>query len=346
MPRTTENYVDKVLSHLTGLTAQKDYELLTLSLLKSLTELLPNASVQTVSVDSNLKPIRQYKYSDENLHASESNIALDGCVSDAIEKLQGSGSDDYHQSFKDTSLSLYFLNEIRVVNHYLVVELPREFTPNDDSIIKGVLGIYRNFSSLLLHAQTDELTGLANRKTFESAINRIYQSQNLTHQDFYQEHRHNAQADAECYWICAIDIDHFKSVNDNYGHLFGDEVLLRLAQLMQTVFRLDDLLFRFGGEEFIVLLKAPDKDAARCVLERFRIAVENTEFAKVGSITVSIGVVEVDTKQFHMTLMDYADQALYYSKNNGRNRISFFDELVEEGLANFEQFEEGSIELF
>lgn len=340
------SYVEKVLDHLTGLTAQKDFDLLTLSLLKSLTELLPNAKLQTVSVDPSSTPLQQYRYSDNQLQSVTQDIKLSKSELDALCNAQLTGVKESHEAVGERSLSLFFLNETRLLEHYLLVDLPREFTSADESVIKGVLGIYRNFSTLLLHAQTDELTGLANRRTFEAAVNRIYQSHSETLSNVDGERRQDVQPAKDSFWICSIDIDHFKSVNDNYGHLFGDEVLLRLAQVMQAEFRLDDLLFRFGGEEFIVLLKAPDYDAALLAVERFRHAVEDTEFANVGCVTVSIGVVKVNPSLFHMTLMNYADQALYHSKKNGRNQTTFFEDLLDKGLAKLETFEEGSVELF
>lgn len=338
--------VHNILDHLSGLTSQKDFELLTFSLLKSIIGLFPKVRVQTISVSQDNRLVRLFKYTNDDLDVTVDDITLDSRVKDALLKVHKSSLNEYHEKFEKQSLAIFMLTEDRIITNYLLIALPRPFTQSDSYLITGVLEIYRNFSSLLIHAQTDELTGLSNRKAFETAIGRVYESQRIGQVNPELEKRCSSQDRNERYWMCAIDIDHFKDVNDNYGHLFGDEVLIRLAQVMRTEFRLDDLLFRFGGEEFIALIEAADRDTAESALERFRRTVETTLFSKIGSITVSIGIVEIDPNIFHMTLMDYADQALYYSKQNGRNRITFFEDLRDKGLARLETFEEGSVDLF
>ena len=93
------------------------------------------------------------------------------------------------------------------------------------------------------------------------------------------------------YWLGVIDIDHFKRVNDNYGHLIGDEVLLLLSRLMRSSFRFHDRLYRFGGEEFVVLMRCASDGDAALALERLR-EHEAYPFPQVGRITVSIGFTE------------------------------------------------------
>jgi diguanylate cyclase (GGDEF)-like protein len=127
-----------------------------------------------------------------------------------------------------------------------------------------------------------------------------------------------------------MDIDHFKKVNDTFGHLMGDEVLLHFSQCMNSTFREYDLLFRVGGEEFVVVLKNVSMDLARTVFERFRQVVENHYFPQVGRITTSIGVTEITGNDLPVTTMDRADQALYYAKDHGRNQVLFYESLRSE----------------
>ena len=117
---------------------------------------------------------------------------------------------------------------------------------------------------------------------------------------------------------------------------------------MQSCFREEDLLFRFGGEEFVVILQIPDRTTSQVALERLRSTIEETDFpGGVGRVTISIGAIKMSSKIFHTTLMDYADQALYYAKNNGRNQVVFFSLLVAEGIAKYEDDHElGEIEMF
>lgn len=338
--------IHSVLEHLGGLTAQKDFELLTFSLLKSISSLLPKSKVQTVALGPKGQLLRQFNYSNGELNINVDDIILDQRLKDALLKAHSSGLDAYEAQIGSQTLSIYRLVTEHQITHYLLVAMPGILRKADSYLIAGVLEIYRNFSALLISAQTDELTGLSNRKTFETAILRISELQRVSHDDFENEKRKKEHKQAENYWLCAIDIDHFKKVNDTYGHLYGDEVLIGLAQIMRMEFRQDDLLFRFGGEEFIALIKSPDEDSTKVGLERFRKAVESARFSKVNAVTVSIGVVEIDPSLFHMTLMDYADQALYYSKREGRNQTTFFSDLVAKGMARLETFEEGSVDLF
>jgi diguanylate cyclase (GGDEF)-like protein len=98
--------------------------------------------------------------------------------------------------------------------------------------------------------------------------------------------------------LAIIDIDNFKSVNDNFGHLYGDEILIQLAQIIRSSFRDEDLKFRFGGEEFVILLKASSIEACKHTLERFRQNVASQDFPTVGQVTVSIGSVQFTQDQF------------------------------------------------
>ena len=89
------------------------------------------------------------------------------------------------------------------------------------------------------------------------------------------------------FWLAMVDIDHFKQVNDNFGHLIGDEVLLLVAQLLKGSFRAHDRVYRFGGEEFIVVLRCDNHEAAAAALERFRLRMEANDFPQAGRITAS-----------------------------------------------------------
>jgi diguanylate cyclase (GGDEF)-like protein len=123
-----------------------------------------------------------------------------------------------------------------------------------------------------------------------------------------------------------MDIDHFKRVNDRYGHLYGDEVLLLFARLMGNCFRYTDFLFRFGGEEFVALLTYADETGAHTALERFRTTVQAYDFPRVEHITVSIGYCGIDDDSLAPSLIDMADRALYHAKHHGRNRVVAFGE--------------------
>lgn len=125
-----------------------------------------------------------------------------------------------------------------------------------------------------------------------------------------------------------LDIDHFKHVNDEYGHLYGDEVLTLMSRLMVQAFRREDLLFRYGGEEFAVVLANADLEIAASVLERFRRKVEAYAFPQIGHKTVSIGFAAMGAEFGAEKVVLCADRALYYAKKNGRNQSHCYEALV------------------
>mgnify|MGYP000825683213 CR=1 FL=1 len=134
--------------------------------------------------------------------------------------------------------------------------------------------------------------------------------------------------------LAVIDIDLFKSFNDTYGHSCGDYVLKELAYLLVQNFRQTDLIFRYGGEEFAMLLPFTKLEEAKMVAERLRKAVENKKIdsSKINtensekniSVTISLGVAEYSKENSEETLLQNADKALYKAKENGRNRVEIY----------------------
>lgn len=219
----------------------------------------------------------------------------------------------------------------------------------DRRLIAGFLRIYQNYLALIYENAHDKLTGLLNRKTFDERFVSIFL--NSYRADPAQERpraleRRQSETDY-CHWLAVLDIDYFKRVNDLFGHLYGDEVLLLMANLMRRSFRRSDLLFRYGGEEFIVVLKTTNADEARNVLERFRQTVERYCFPQVGQVTVSIGFTQIRDSELPTVIIERADRALYYAKTHGRNQIHHYEQLTSSGLLVAAQAQPGGdIELF
>jgi diguanylate cyclase (GGDEF)-like protein len=195
--------------------------------------------------------------------------------------------------------------------------------------ISHVLRLYKNLQSLLDYGEKDTLTELLNRKTFDSAFWQAAQARDTATKPTQTERRHGVPEDN--YWLAVIDIDHFKHVNDNFGHLIGDEVLLLLARHMRASFRFHDQLYRFGGEEFVVLMRCASHSDARAALERFRAQIAGHDFPQVGLITISIGFTELNDDDTPSGAFDRADKAVYYAKGNGRNQVCSYAALVESG---------------
>lgn len=129
--------------------------------------------------------------------------------------------------------------------------------------------------------------------------------------------------------IILFDLDHFKNINDTYGHLAGDEVLKSISSRLEAVLRNSDIAGRYGGEEFTVILPNTDAEGAAILAERLRKEVEESEIIYDGQkipVTISIGVTLLtDNIENHEMLLNQADTALYYCKENGRNQIKLFD---------------------
>lgn len=204
--------------------------------------------------------------------------------------------------------------------------------------IVNVLDIYQNYTGLLNDNERDTLTGLLNRKTFDQKINKVLST---VHSRVMRQDDHGHLH----YFIAIFDIDHFKRVNDEFGHLIGDEVLLLMSQLMAKSFRESDPLFRFGGEEFVGIFGCAQASDIQLVLHRFTEKLQTYQFPQVGKVTVSVGYVELTNDSTPTQVVDRADLALYYAKNHGRNQACSYDLLKAAGLLT-EDIKEGEIELF
>lgn len=163
--------------------------------------------------------------------------------------------------------------------------------------------LQRNEQRITQLMLTDPLTGAANRRRLDQWME---------------------QAGRQAYPVSlvAADLDHFKSINDNYGHATGDRVLQHFCELARRCIREDDILARVGGEEFVIVLPRTPSVEAHRVAERIRSVLHKTDFAGVsGPVTASFGVSSVDDGKLER-LLSRADQQLYISKTSGRNRVS------------------------
>lgn len=165
------------------------------------------------------------------------------------------------------------------------------------------------YQKALQNSLRDPLTGIGNRAALDCSFEREIK--------LAQRHRQKLS-------LLAIDIDHFKHVNDVLGHSAGDLVLQRVAQSLQQELRETDQVFRYGGEEFVVLLSNTDLNNAQLTAERLRTKIATTPIALDNSehiVCVSVGVSESTNDDSTQTLFKRADTALYHAKKNGRNRV-------------------------
>lgn len=200
-----------------------------------------------------------------------------------------------------------------------LLEFTREsaFSENDaqtlENLIVNLVYPLRNalmYEEVVRASGKDALTGLGNRASLETSLAR----------EFAAANRHG-----EALSVIMFDIDHFKRVNDEHGHLAGDDALRALAHLVSDEIRDCDLAFRYGGEEFVVVLAKTDLNGAILLAERIRKRTESTriECAEVRlGMTLSLGVTSLESGDTQASLLGRADEALYASKSGGRNRVS------------------------
>lgn len=198
---------------------------------------------------------------------------------------------------------------------YYSHDLAEQQTRLVEYLLSSLLYPLRNavlYFSALRTAQKDPLTGINNRCTFDKTLKR----------ELDLSKRYSTP-----FCLLIADIDHFKQVNDSFGHLYGDCVLREVALRIEKSIRSTDILFRYGGEEFAVLLTNTPLSGAQLTAERIRHAV-----SKLGDpenpthkITISIGGSELQKSDDPTTLFAHADSALYQAKRNGRNCVYFQD---------------------
>lgn len=216
-------------------------------------------------------------------------------------------------------LPIIFDREVRGV---VVIHAGKCIVERELRHVTAILRILTNHLSLLDYGESDTLTGMLNRKTYEATFHQI--RQRLCAADA-------PDGTAERSWLGMVDIDHFKAINDTYGHLFGDEVLLLVSQLMRKCFRGADRLFRFGGEEFVIVLDQSTTSGAHIAFERLRATIDEYVFPQVQHVTVSLGYSRIFPGDGPSACVERADAALYYAKRHGRNNIRCYDALIETG---------------
>ncbi len=203
---------------------------------------------------------------------------------------------------------------------------PEPFTRLEEHMIASLIKVYGNHAGLLDYGERDELTGLLNRRSFSTLFNQASMRR--------------------CGAIAVADIDFFKRINDEFGHPYGDEVLILMARLMEQTLDESDGVFRFGGEEFVVLLGGADLGEAWKMLDNFRAAVQATTFPQVGRVTISIGLASFGANDTGASAFGRADEALYVAKQRGRNQVQCHEWLVEEGCLADAKKANSVVELF
>ncbi len=300
----------EIVGKIASLTDHRDVDVLEVSLLKTVNEMLVPDWAAIYHVTDSSPP----EFAVKVAHGELSRDAPD----ESFSSLAGQRG--------VTAFSI--IGRAREVIAYLLLRRDAELSVVEHQTMSGLFRIYDNYLSVLKDSQVDRLTGLLNRNTFDFQLEKALNLIREVCKD--EKNGHRRPRDSGAFFVGEIDIDHFKRINDNFGHLYGDEVLLIIARILQSTFRKTDLIYRFGGEEFIVIVYVDNETEAEMTFERLRRTVENHAFPQVERITVSIGVTRINDSSIPIELLGHADQALYYAKHHGRNQVCFYEKLLAE----------------
>jgi len=344
--------MDSLLKHLVEITGHRDHTLLDLSIVTALHDLIGARQARVLDVVKvrhqlylrprvwieNGRPISGEDGAEQAGEPLSTYPKLRACIAQ-----QGASAEDVRADGSHVLWLPLWLND--KLSGCLEISRPDPFPDDALHMMEGILSVYRNFQNLLDYSERDSLTGLLNRKTFDEnfskMVNAALPSEQPAAADGTERRLHGEHKDQ---WLAVVDIDHFKRVNDRFGHLYGDEVLILIANLLRSSFRAQDRIFRFGGEEFVILLRSTTLTEARNIFRRFRTSVEHHVFPQVGQVTVSIGFASI-SQQTPVVILGHADQALYYAKTHGRNQVCHYDELVASGELE-SQLSNDSVEFF
>ncbi|HPF57842.1 MAG TPA: GGDEF domain-containing protein [Candidatus Competibacteraceae bacterium] len=343
---------ERLLESIARLTEKRDRESLELCLIQTMFELLPTEEISLYQVEGHqfgllvrVNPEGCWSMNEESQYADYPMPPInDALFTDCLCRRQMLVEPVSARTQRYAFPILYQNQGIGI----LCLESTRDLS-EDRRLIAGFMRIYQNYLALIHENAHDRLTGLLNRKTFDERLINILLSYRRTDPmlGVLRANERRQHDDGNSYWLAVLDIDHFKRINDTFGHLYGDEVLLLMANLMRQSFRRNDLLFRYGGEEFVIVLKTETKSNTLSILERFRHTVELYNFPQVGQVTISIGVSQINASEMPTMIIERADRALYYAKANGRNQIHCYENLTADGTL-FLQYDQPSddIELF
>lgn len=257
---------------------------------------------------------------------TKANRKLDGELARvlALVRTHISSNESYAKSLASAQHRLAGLSEaeqVRVIVSLLIAENERMRLDSTD-LVKNLEDSRKQIETLRVslteaqeHVLQDPLTGVGNRRAFDMAMQKAINEASQEHAPLT---------------LVICDIDHFKRVNDAFGHQVGDEIIKMFSRVIEAGIRDGDTVVRYGGEEFAIILPKADQEAAKHVAERIRRSFENKKLTiretnqKVGQLTASFGVAQFRPGDDASTLVQRADTKLYDAKSAGRNRVAVF----------------------
>ena len=345
---------NEILQSIVEMTRQHDLDSLEISLAATLAELVPAQRISLhkllndddhdqfeevvhLFVDMDSKKRTRYEWNHEP-KIFTADVHLKQCL-DELKSV----------SYKDKGfmyLIMPILSGGKIIG-VLSIESKQELSAFE-TLIDGFTKIYGNYLYILNESERDKLTGLFNRRTFDNKLRRLLKMQHEKQEKYAlskNTDEKRKQLDASCAWLVILDIDNFKVVNDTFGHIYGDEVILLISQKMKECFRNTDLFFRFGGEEFVIIIEPIPADRAHAILDNFRKTIADHNFPQIGQVTISVGYAMIRENDYPPAILDLADKAMYYAKKHGKNCVYNHESLVAEGEIQ-DQKKSGAIDLF
>jgi diguanylate cyclase (GGDEF)-like protein len=220
-----------------------------------------------------------------------------------------------HTYFIYVSLSFLLTQLLHLFHSYLIGS---SFKPVA-LIMPGVAGVFFGYLLARNHILHKHLNKCASIDVLTGTYNRMQCNYFLT-AEIDKVNRYNGT-----FSIIYIDLDHFKDINDQYGHPVGDAILTRFSEIISSLNRTSDIFSRYGGEEFLIIAHETNANKAVQHAERLRVEIEQYPFETIGRLTCSFGVTEfIKDKDTIKTILKRADDALYKAKKNGRNRVVEF----------------------
>lgn len=223
------------------------------------------------------------------------------------------------------ALACYFIVNVRIASIYNIIGVtllfPALYTEMPTTEMMSVfttitmLCIFGYIFSLHTSNHQSKLTQLAARDALTGAWNRRTLDESLL-QKISSKKRNNHQSS-----LLILDLDHFKKINDTYGHSVGDDILKKVADLIRSSIRITDKFYRYGGEEFVIVADSTDLEAASVLAESIRSRVEHSRIFSKEKITISLGIASINQADSAESWLNLADEALYAAKNQGRNMV-------------------------
>ncbi len=314
----------RLLDQIVNLTAQRYIDVLEFSLLKTLYDAVVPTQLRLLKFDSDNSPVLEIIQLKRRRKTSYRKIKVEPEIEAAIQHMQENKVMEYSTPLGDGVAAIYSMNNDKEGSAYLILQLNEPLSDAHACLASGVVKVNINFFKQLEASQIDELTGLANRKMFDDTIKNIYEL------SYANDHKDSGESESEVadkYWLVMIGIDQYEDVINNYGHLYGDEVLVQVAMLTRECFHEKDMIFRFGGEDFVVILRSKHRATCEESIKRLQESIAAYDFPDVDDITVSTGVTEIIIDSLRVNLMETVDQALHYSQDDTGNRITFFEDI-------------------